>query len=390
MKVIAIVMVEPFFLDVDKNLKRIVDDLRANDITPKFVYRTSDLKDVLAEMSENQPIVWYEHQNYMIHNLCFLKDWLVQNIDGNFPAIQDPENHILGFYPKGINWIRGKCIEVKNYFFHAKNILKTYVLPQVESPRIILFTREREHYFRLTLNALVYSFSNLPEIERPPITVVLNEPTESSQRIALDGIKKYGSKGDILAVSGNSKLSAVCIAQIWHRPESIVLFEDDFILPKCVKNIYPNWAKQFREKLHFYDVCCWGLSMDNYPFIKHPPAHYKSNVTAHEKYGHGELWRYNQTGFVTAQGLAVTSKRYIETCKKHGRIAIDHLLVEEAVLGICSPTMVGYHVGWNQELDGYGSTQDHNWQDFGYSGTYEVKNLITDEIRTICPIKDLF
>lgn len=389
MKTKIYILVEKYTLN--EFLKKTLEEVYSKNITPVLIHDISILPDLLKEEHPDQPILWYEHQNcYM--PLTDIDKWLSDDIS-KFPGVVDQSNNLLGFYPRGISGINGTNIDLKVNYFKCNTILKEIRSPNVEHPRLILYTWNRCTYFEITLNSLINS---LPEKDRPPLTIVLNDSPENFQKmkqIALDKAKIYGENVEILHVAPNSKLSAICIALIWNRKnisEHFVILEDDFILPCSTNKMYPDWPKLFVEKLKFFDVCTWCVSMDNFPNPRLPKNYLQAKLNLDRKILNGERWVYNEPYFIMAQAMAVPTKFYLSTFKKHSLGGTDSLLLQNST-GTCYPTLVGYHLGWNQQQDGYGSLNSNRWgnDSGGIYGTYQVHNLITDETRTICPNKEL-
>lgn len=237
------------------------------------------------------------------------------------------------------------------------------------------------------MNSIINS---LPEEDKPPITIVLNDPI-SKNRAKLF-VDQYGEDADILEVTPNSKISAIAIALIWHKPDSFIWLEDDFILPNTTKQHYPFWPKLFNEKLKFFDLCGWGVSVDNYPHFDIPKNSSKFHINNNTKFMSGQKWLYNEpfdSFILMAQGLAMKTSFYYEVSQKHNHAGLDSIFISNSKRGICSPTLLGYHIGWNQAQDGYGHLLSHAWGDFGWNDTYLVRNVATGEERTICPKRDI-
>jgi len=385
-KLKAFILVEPYTLDT--HLQFLVDELVGKNIDPVLIHDHTTLEERIRQQPQDQPILWYEHQNYHINSIEAVCSWLVSHIDTQFPGTTDKCERVLGFYPRGVNKINGKTIMLKPYPYRASIILKTFKEPFVENPRLILFTMDREPYFQLTINSLMHSLPPLLQ-NKPPLTIVLNQPTEGTRRIALNAAKKYGNQLDILEVTPNSKITAISIALIWHRPKVFICLDDDFILPNYTADVYYNWPRLFNEKLQFFDICGWGINIDNYPYTPIPIEYTKSQINTNTKLLNGYSWMYNEPFTLMGQGLAMSAELYTKASRRHDRAGIDSIILPQAIKGKCSPTTLGYHIGWNQYQDGFVKLNARKWDDFGWSGTYQVHNSITGETREICPRKEL-
>ena len=404
----AFILIEPYTLDT--HLKSLVEELISNKIEPVLIHDVSELQDRINQEAPNQPILWFEHQNFYTPNITHLCNWLINNADGQFPAICDSSDssdssdsaaasstsstsstscnqsgRTLAFYPRGVQAVHGRYIVLKPHMFIALNVNKIFKAPEVENPRLIVYTHERDLYLQLTLNSVLHSLQS----DRPPMTIVLNEPKNNVRSIALNFADKYSGQIDVLEVTPNSKMSAVCIALIWHRPKYFVVLEDDFILPSCVHKSYEHWPKQFVEKLNYFDLCGWGANFDNYPYVDTPQSWIHSQRYTNNKFLNGYLWMYNEKFNLMAQSLALSTDYFIKISRRLDRTATDLELFKQAQKGKCSPCALGYHIGWNQHQDGFQKLNTRDWGDFGWSGTYQVTNLVTNEKRTICPKKEL-
>jgi hypothetical protein len=384
MKVNALIFVEKYTSDF--HLKNLIENLVANDIEPIFFHDPMNLENIIQKHNPRQPFIFYDHQNIDITPISIIKNWLIENTTQGFSGVIDLNGTTLGFYPNGIKSIQGLKIQLKDYPYNLFYLKKEFKEPNVENPRLILITKEREAYLKLTLNSLINS---LPENNRPPLTIVLNEPKESTRVIALEQIKRYGQNTDILEVLPNSKVSGIAIALAWHKSEYFVWLEDDFILPSYTRFMYPYWPKLFREKLNYFGVTGWCCVMDNHPYIDIPIENIKNQINLNNKYISGHKWAYNEPARLGGQALATSTALYKKACLEINQGAIDGEIIKRSGLGNCCPTIMGYHIGWNQYQDGYGDLNSRDWGDFGWSGTYKVTNIVTGETRNISPKLDL-
>ena len=222
-----------------------------------------------------------------------------------------------------------------------------YIKPKLEElPRIILYTHNRDNYLKLTLDSLLNSLYYCPEI---PVTVVLNDPTEKVLHVALEKQSEY-PQIEVLRVNKNCAFAGMNIAIQWYNPTTVVLAEDDFILPDSSKHLFPVWPYEFMDKLeHGFDMVGWKPSFENIPYdglVTWKQVQHQSYVG----------WQYsNICGSypLMAQLLMVKKDFWISCADINAKATFDTGLKNKA-RKYASPLLPGYHIGFNQNMNGFG------------------------------------
>lgn len=286
-------------------------------------------------------------------------------------------NREVTFYPRNIACYNNTILNYKQLTqgaagvgvrFEITSCQKSTVRPAIESPRIFVNCHRRATYLDLTLKSLKHSLMGTEKI-----TLLLNEPSDEVREVA----QKFatGENTDILEIAKNCFYSSLNLGLQWYRPERFLILEDDFILPPTVKLHYPNWIYQFGARLDKYNIVGWGPTTDN-----SPPFHRYSRVAATTK--HFGDWEYKSENKPVVLGNAICTHLdfYLSVLKRehdHWYTALDSKLHKYAD-DYCTPTLKGYHIGWNQEMDLIPTATGH---DFKPPVKNVVCNLKTRETR---------
>jgi hypothetical protein len=216
-----------------------------------------------------------------------------------------------------------------------------------------------------------------------PIKILLNHATEDVKKIVTDFAKDKGYV-EILEITPNSLFSAINLAIQWFRPKKFILMEDDFILPVASKTYFPNWAYQFMDRLEYFDMVGWSWSSEN------SPPFFKSSRNVENCLSDWVIDYQNGYG-LGGHCLALNTDFYLKAVNKRmSRQPINPYYVafdgdmQEPTTKVCIPSLKGYHIGFNQQMDGYPvRTVDTN-----HPHIYKVKSLTTNEERNL-NIEDL-
>lgn len=166
-------------------------------------------------------------------------------------------------------------------------------------------------------------------------------------------------------------------------PESILVMEDDFILPTAAKTHYPNWPWWFALRLQHSDLVAWLPSLENCPdAVRKYINRYKLNIS--RNWLEGSRWLSTSNNFSLAMGgtaVAVKTETY-KICAQRSATGypVDTELAALAS-NVSGPTLFGYHIGWNQEQDGYGSLTARSWPKV--TRTTVITDLETGESRQV-------
>ena len=283
------------------------------------------------------------------------------------PAVFSSNGEHITVHPRDIRILEdGRVIHFNNHFMlDQRTELK---LPNVEPPLIIVLCHNRAAYLGLSLNGLSYSLGEY--IKDVPITIVLSAPTPDVKVVALEFQEKH-PHAQVLEITQNAYLSAINYTLQWYgkQHKSFVIFEDDFILPPTSKHLYPAWPWFFVERLKHFDVINWSPSLENLP-LPYKKFQIDGNsfsiVTDKMKreFEPHKRWLNNfecKDLFTCGNSTAVTLDFY----RRCARSTVDFCPVdrtfERLAVGRCTPTLFGYHIGWNQEQDGFKSLHAKRW-----------------------------
>lgn len=348
--------------------------LHKHGVTEILEYDNLDSLDENFKNLEDIPYLIFFNISYRIFNL---NDVLIFIKENKFQRVSLNRN--LLYFVKDDTFKVSKdsiCIDEKdknNIMFDISNANTYFIKPVLdELPRIICYTHHRSTYLRLTLNSLMYSLEHCPEI---PVTIVLNDPTQDTLHVALEFGARY-KQIDILKTNVNVAFAAVNIAVQWYRPKYIIIAEDDFILNSSVKTLYPTWAYDFCYRLNHFEMVGWRASFDNIPCNALYTWLKPENKT---QIG---WFNYKPYGYpIMAQLLALKTDFWLSCIDNSlSKTPLDiHLLMKTK--NISSPYTVGYHIGFNQEMDNFNIDKR-----FAFNMAIrdvKVTNLKTFEERTI-------
>ena len=239
--------------------------------------------------------------------------------------------------------------------------------------RIISNTHARSLYFELSVNSLLYSL----EGQDVPVTLVIQDPDTETIKLA----EKYMEHPnvDVLYVKDNTKFAGVSIALKWHKPDTLVIWQDDLIAPAKFRQMCPNWVMEWKELLLGYDIVTMRIGTSNLPYkfvfdkAGVPSAVFKD-------------WSMYNTSiglplFLCQPCMMKTS--FYWSCWNDGpKAAIDGGMLQKAKR-MAVMECECYHMSWNQAMDGYNDRAQ--WATGFNLGIeeVEVKSLNTNEVRII-------
>lgn len=377
----AIIIAEPY--ELKRNFKELSKTLKDADVNTHTLYRLSDVPKLLkswnAEKLENPTLIFYSPSE-RVPDFKALLDFLAAN--EKTPAISI-DGKIRAFYPNKVSYSEeANALVSPGFLFKASNIKVERAKPEVELFPMFLYTHNRDLYLRLTLNSLVFSFRGMTEL--PPLKIFLNEATPAVREVALEFMSKHENI-EVFEVTPNSYIYATNLALQMFKPKKFALLEDDFILPPITNKLYLNWPLLFSEKLEFFDVVSWPATIDNWPYNNKMSA---KHLSLDSREG---LWAYSYNHdmpYSMAQILATNIEHYIAATKEsHWKYtAFDANLNNTDAL--CCPNVPGYHIGFNQEQDGFVALNNvarwGNPEEMA-NQTYKVVSLKTNETWKLKP-----
>ena len=340
------------------------------------------------EQSLTEPILFFSDSSVRHQN--FLEILRFHRLKPDFSYFFSLNGwEVISLNPKKIKVNQGKILlKDSNSNPFLANHSTSKLIPQVSPVSIFVRAHNRPDYLQLTLNGLVSSLGE--NIKTLPIILVLSCPSSGVMKTAQQFLSKY-SLAQAIAIQPNSYLGTGKYGMLWAKRhgylnKSAILFEDDFILPGTVKDLYSNWPWWFSHRLQFFDIVCWSPALENLPLSFHQTVLLENNIVAtmnlnvDRKYFPGSKWidtSDNSNIFTcgTAIGFEI---EYYEQCSRNRNLgyAID-LDLNALKRGATTPIIHGYHIGWNQEQDGYISLLKPRWGNVPEKAT--VENLRTGE-----------
>lgn len=354
-----------------ESLKRRLLDHR---VEPVFISSISEMPSLLSNLASHgdepflylsSPWEWVDFPDQIIELHC--KDLGFENIDS-----QD-NTDIFTYIPSRVYVHNDRLLNIRERFgkvyTFSVNVKKSVTRPQVDPPRVFVTSHNRHSYLELTLNSLLSSID-----ESVPVTILLNHPTPQVIEVAM---RQKRSNLDVLEIEKNCFYSSINLGVQWYRPETFMICEDDFIIPPSAKEYYPDWVYHFVQRLNHCDMVGWSPSIDN------APAHHRF---PRDKNPIGE-WTIGGMSFsnyplLLGNCLAVKSSFWIESLRNQRNdwhTPLDTTLHNQA-RSYCTPSLKGYHIGWNQQVDGFGSLDG---REFVPVMDNTVTNLKTKESRRL-------
>jgi hypothetical protein len=244
------------------------------------------------------------------------------------------------------------------------------------APRIVIYTKDRELYFKLTLLGLIESLTFCPDV---PITLILNSPTKDVLDTAMVFQEKHRNI-EVLVVQENAGFAAANIAMQWYGIAKIIAGEDDFLLSDAVKNLYPQWPYQFYDKLEFVDYVGWQCLHENMWYGWY-------NGWADPQTFSRLGWFYDKTlpgGFIPIGGqLVAYTKEFMKKAYEPGFHSLQDSLALKEAKKIATPFLKGYHIGWNKIRYGFDNSKDYATIAHNKLVWVTVTSIRTQETRKI-------
>lgn len=250
--------------------------------------------------------------------------------------------------------------------------------PDIPIPRIIIYTHNRPLYFTLTMNSILYSIGDCPEV---PVTIVLNDPTPETLEAAQHYQDRY-DQVDILLSKENAACGGMTIGLKWHEPEIAIGAEDDFILPPVARQLYPLWPYQFAAKvINGIDRVGWNVELENLEYnamLDWNPCNTETRLGWHTY----EIGTRQLRPVLMCQLNAYKTSFWRECYVPEFKSAFDSSLNAKSKVIAC-PFLRGYHIGWNREQDGYWSKEKRDQALTSIPDECHVKSLKTGEERIV-------
>jgi len=359
--------------------QKICDDLKHSLTSSGFtkiveIESLNEIDHAKIQLDENMPCLLY-HNIFTRYSIPPDNIFKFQKEHG-FTTLSI-DSKIISFLPKSIlkTCKNTSTLEFTNLNdFKVSNVDCSYVMPD-EKPMIFIYSHNRDIYLQLTLNSLNFSL-----IEKFPIKILLNQPTEKVKKVALDFAagKDYV---EVLESKENTFITATNILLQWFKPEKFIIMEDDFIFPYTTKNYFPNWPFQFLDRLKHFDAVGWSVFIENtnVPYWNLPRWPQEPKCM-------GDWEILESKTLMMAQALAVTSSFYVTRAQQANDKYVCNFDSTLHSPKKCTPSLKCYHIGFNQEMDGLCDLRKPRWPD--PVEVCHITSLTTGEQREIKP-KDL-
>lgn len=351
--------------DCKRHMRELIQHCASRNLKSKVVQKNhwpEYFKTSLATASK--PILYYANPSIRHSRDVSARDFHERN--KHFPILLSKQQEIVSFRPDLVRVRENGQIETDAHPFKFTEVTTELLKPPTDPVTICLLLHQRSDYARLAYNSIIYSLGDA--VDNVPIILALN-----GNHYAMEKLAKEASERDnveILRIDPNCGTAASYYIRKWlweNRPEveKMILMEDDFILPSAVRFVYPHWPWEFATRLDHFDIVCWLPSLHNLPHIHYPQTRffdYSNLDLVTRQASPTQSWitsDANPNMFVTGNAMAFSFDFYDTACLTvtEDSVPTDYNLLQIASR-ICAPKMFGYHIGWNQEQDGYTSLHD--------------------------------
>lgn len=234
------------------------------------------------------------------------------------------------------------------------NFPVTYAKPACDPIPILLYTHKRADYLKLSFNALIYSLG-----EDIDLTIAMSAPSPEVEAFVRKVLEKYPS---IIVFKSDENIACAIInayLQI-QNPPRFIIFEEDYILPQHTKYVLPYWDRQFNYLLKKYDIVSFQTSLENQDFSFFTGTPRKSTRFTPFSFQHSWITDKNGEIHITGNGLASNTPFYASLGNNPPFYISGDGHVYNNAKNVCISSIHGYHIGWNQEMDGYLKLGDIN------------------------------
>jgi hypothetical protein len=333
-----------------------------------YIKSLTELKDAVKKLNPKLPFLFYRNSLMRMPLPELILKWHEENPECKNVAVPFKNiPQLVSFYPEQIEVLRDivtttELKEGNNSNFVIQSIGGTKIEITLKKPKtkpLFIFVKafNRPEYLKLSLNSLLYSIGN-----STPVLIFLNGFDAKTCEVALSYAEKY-SNVDVIRIRQNVHFAYINIALQWSRAENFMIWEDDFILPPIARELFPYWPSQFVHRLKHFDLVGWGPITENipewHPWLgnRFPRTDYPYNEWVYcdtEAFQGKKHWEISsQVPLLLAQGLAMNVD-FWSKCQKHQPwFAPKDSDYHSNAKNYCLPGLRGYHIGWNQEMDGY-------------------------------------
>ena len=323
--------------EISSSVAELREDLRALSID-SIVLDDSDLLFNGIGLCRDTTYLYFRNAFIRVSDLSALVEFLRQD-GANFSSV---------WIGKELVAITAEYISGGGTSFSVSNLSVSFKKPDVEPVRTLMYAHRRAAYFRLSLQSVLYGMGDDLDLD-----IFLSAPSEEVQGIAGKAALDYPGKVRVYKTEANVAMGAINLWLQLVRPATMLLFEEDYILPQYVRHLVPYWTRQIAWRLRTHDMVFLETSTDNtcYDLYRtftpvHPPT--VRNPGDH-------VWYHNPSGpNVTGNGMAVNVPFYTGFAAQPPFYINGDGFMYERATNRCVSSIRGYHIGWNQEMDGWG------------------------------------
>jgi hypothetical protein len=210
---------------------------------------------------------------------------------------------------------------------------------------ILLYTHKRADYLKLSLNSLLFSLDG----DLEDITIFMSNPSPDVEYLVCDFSEKYPNI-EVFKSEENIACAAINAYLQIKNPEKFIIFEEDYILPQHTKFVLPHWRRQFSQLLDEFDIVNFQTSIENQP---HDFSYNTSKRNTPFSFTHEWITDKSLDIHITGNGFAVKSAFYKSFSNNPPFYISGDGHVFTQAKKVCASSIHGYHIGWNQEMDGH-------------------------------------
>jgi hypothetical protein len=376
---------------VQEHHRELVSALASQGIKIRSVGRLKEIEDDISESFLKEPTLYFRSSSMRVPETLAIAEWHHQNT--NIPMIMTSNGEVVSVNLSQALGLERDTFRFKRGImpFFLSNIDATFERAPVAPPALILYTHNRDKYLPLMLESLVHSIG--PTFNEYRLLVVISGPEPYYEQAVRDIVAPLYDKCScqVVVTGTNAYNSSINLALQWlGMPESFLILEDDFLLPSASQFLYPDWPRLFAYHLRTFDLVGWSVSLTNRPknWFSYDQVSGQSQATrfwqtAPNFVETDNLWipSWEKRPILGAQALCMTSEFYRTVARTRPDFSPCDVNLQACANGYLTPSMVGYHLGWNQEQNGYGPlTKEGRWK--SCPETNKLTDVVTGESRS--------
>lgn len=361
MKPLAIIVNEPY---ASIYCDELIYDLLEKGIQVKVVHSFSEIINKI-----NRPFLLYRHGDIRIPDPKSVAQF---HADNDFAYIAAGDGEIVSVDPRQcvINE-KGVVLGGSSFILNEQSLFRHH---DTDIPLTVFYSYQRSKFLELSLKSFAYSLGD--DFKNQKIAIVLNGHREYPETLTVAksfaDSHKMADPGfiHVLLPEENAGVTAVNLA-IQHYSDdrsikTVLVHEDDMLLPSTVAKLYPEWTRKFSYWTKDFDVVGWGTSFHCRPLLDYLPVYVKEAKALLSRFD-PEQSEHPQTKYLWVpsyiEKLALGAQcicfkvDYYKKCarlKEKDRSCVDSDLLLAARKYLV-PRIPGYHIGWDQEVYGYNS-----------------------------------